>query len=115
MPEFYLFVYKNVFNTGLPLKPTVEMIPCQSIKLTVNDFKLSMECTPHDNNFEYRWEKKNERITSRSQGINSRYLTISDLRPADSGEYRCIVSNSTGAISSDYSILSVEGLFNMYI
>ena len=89
------------------------MLPGQLIKLTVNDFRLSMECTPHGNNFEYRWEKKNERINSRSQGINSRYLTISDLRPADSGEYQCIVSNSTGAISSDYSTLTVEGLLNI--
>ena len=85
------------------------MIPGQLIKLTVNDFRLSMECIPHGNNYDYKWEKKNENITPRFRGINSRHLIINGLRPADSGEYRCIVSNSTGTIISDYSLLTVEG------
>ena len=93
---------------GLPEKPTVEMIPGQLIKLTVNDFRLSMECLSHGNDFEYKWEKKNENNIPRSQNINST-LIIRDLRPADSGEYRCIVSNSTGIIKSDYTPLTVEG------
>ena len=93
---------------GLPEKPTVEMIPGQLIKLTVNDFRLSMDCISHGNNFEYKWEKKNENNIPRSQNINYT-LIINDLRPADSGEYRCIVSNSTGIIKSDYTLLTVEG------
>ena len=84
------------------------MIPGQLIKLTVNDFRLSMECIPHGSDFEYKWEKKNEGNIPRSQGINSS-LIITDLRPADSGEYQCIVSNSTGIIKSDYMLLTVEG------
>ena len=67
---------------------------------------------PYGNDFEYRWEKKNEKNISNYQGVNSRDLVITDLRPEDSGEYRCIVSNSTGVISSDYSLLNVEGLCN---
>ena len=69
-----------------------------------------MDCIPHGNNYEYKWEKKNENIAPRSRSINSRHLIINDLRPADSGEYRCIVSNSTGIIISDYSLLTVEGM-----
>ena len=95
---------------GLPLKPTVEMIPGQLIKLTVNNFRLSMKCMHHGNDFEYKWEKRNEKNIPRSRGINSRHLIINDLRPADSGEYWCILSNSTGVISSDYFLLTVEGL-----
>ena len=85
----------------------VKMIPGQLIKLTVNDFRLSMECIPHGSDFEYKWEKKYESNIPRSQGINSS-LIITDLRPADSGEYRCVVSNSTGIIKSDYILLTVE-------
>ena len=92
----------------------VEMIPGQLINLTVNDFRLLMDCIPHGN-YEYKWEKKNENIISRSRGINSRHLIINDLRPVDSGEYRCIVSNSTGIIMSDYSLLTVEGIIFLYI
>ena len=92
----------------MPEKPTVEMIPGQLIKLTVNDFRLSMDCISHGDDFEYKWEKKNENNIPRSQNINST-LIINDLRPADSGEYRCIVSNSTGIIKSDYTLLTVEG------
>ena len=99
---------KSNLMIGVPEKPMVEMIPGQLIKLSVNDFGLSMECISHGNDFEYKWEKKNENNIPRSQNINS-LLIITDLRPADSGEYRCIVSNSTGTIISDYKLLTVEG------
>ena len=95
----------------MPEKPLVEMTPSHLIKLTVNDFRLSMECIPRGNSYDYKWEKKNENITPRSRGINSRHLIINDLRPADSGEYRCIISNSTGVIISEYSLLTVEGTY----
>ena len=91
------------------------MLPDQLIKLTVNNFVLSMKCTFYTNGFEYKWEKKNERNISRAQGINSRQLTITNLKPEDSGEYRCILSNSTGVIMSDYSLLTVKGLFCSYM
>ena len=90
------------------------MLPGQLIKLTVNNFVLSMKCTFYANDFEYRWEKKNERNISRAQGRNSRQLTITNLMPDDSGEYRCILSNSTGVIMSDYFLLTVKGLFCSY-
>ena len=102
------------FSTlGVALKPTVQMSPDNLITLTVNNFRLSLKCDiPNGNDFEYRWEKENGKNISRSQGINSRNLIITDLKPEDSGEYRCIVSNSTGVISSDYSLLTVKGLCN---
>ena len=38
-------------------------------------------------------------------------LTITNLRPEDSGEYRCIISNATGNIASSYSELIVRGMY----
>ena len=97
------------------MKPKVEMFPGQLINLTVNNFQLSMKCILFGNQFVHRWEKRNKTTIPRSQGINSRMLTINDLRPEDSGEYRCIVSNSTGIIFSDYKPLTIEGLEYMYV
>ena len=42
--------------------------------------------------------------------INSSKLTIVKLKPEDAGEYRCIMSNSTGQIASNYSLVTVKGL-----
>ena len=99
------------YYVGITLKPTVEMTPGNLITLSVNNFRLSLKCgTPNGNDFKYKWERKNETNILKSQGIDSRDLIITDLRPEDSGEYRCIVSNSTGVISSDYSQLIVKGL-----
>ena len=107
-----LFLFFNpTISIGIPPKPVVEMTPGHLIKLTVNNFKLLMKCTLYADGFEYKWEKKNERNIPRAESINSRQLTISNLKPEDSGEYRCIISNSTGVIMSDYSPLTVKGLF----
>lgn len=94
---------------GIPPKPVVKMQPGQLINLTVNNFILSMKCTSYAVGFEYKWEKKNEKNISRAQDINARQLIITNLKTEDSGEYRCIISNSTGVIISDYSLLTVQG------
>jgi len=99
----------------VPLKPVIEMIPGNVIKLTTNNFRLSMKCIPHNNDSEYKWEKKGEKDIPRSQRTNSSDLFITDLKPEDSGEYRCRMSNSTGVIFSDYSLLTVKGLFKQVI
>ena len=94
---------------GIPPKPAVKMQPSQLINLTVNNFVLSMKCTFYADGFEYIWEKKNEKNIPRAQDINARQLTITNLKTEDSGEYQCIISNSTGVIMSDYSLLTVQG------
>ena len=66
-----------------------------------------MRCAPNEKNFNYLWQKKNNDLIHRAKGIHSSELTIINLRPEDSGEYRCIVSNSTGRIASSYSKLIV--------
>ena len=68
-----------------------------------------MTCMPHSNNFNYLWKRKAALLPSRAQGIHKSHMTITNLMPEDSGEYRCVLSNATGTISSDYFKLSVEG------
>ena len=74
-----------------------------------NDFTLSMACIPHENSMEYLWERKAGLLPSRAQGIHTSHMTITNLMPEDSGEYRCVLSNATGTIVSDYFKLTVEG------
>ena len=59
--------------------------------------------------YSYTWMKKKDILPSRAQGINSPYLNIINLKPKDSGDYQCIVSNRTGRISSEFSTVNVIG------
>ena len=70
-----------------------------------------MKCIPHSSHlhYTYTWIKKNEVLPSRAQGINSSHLTIVNLKPKDSGDYQCVVSNSTGKISSNFTAVKIIG------
>ena len=70
-----------------------------------------MQCGHYSEDFNYHWEKKNDMIYLRAQGVNSYQLIITNLTVEDSGEYRCAMSNSTGKIFSDYSLVTIKGLF----
>ena len=95
---------------GVPPKPTVVVRPGPLIKLGVNNYVIRMRCLPQDNNFSYKWERKNNQLPSNALNINTEQLTITNLKPGDSGEYRCIMSNSTGQIASNYTLVTVKGL-----
>ena len=99
---------------GVPLKPVVSVQPGQIINLTVNDFTLSMQCGHYDKDFDYQWEMKNGKIHLRAQGVNSHQLNITNIKPEDSGEYRCAMSNSTGKLFSDYILITITGLLIVY-
>ena len=79
------------------------------VNLTVNNYNLTMKCSPDKDNFDYKWIRKNEVFPSRAQGINTSQLIIVNLKPEDSGDYQCVMSNSTGAISSNFSTVYVIG------
>lgn len=80
------------------------------MELTDNNSTLLMKCLSYKINFDFKWEKKNNKLPVRAQGVNSQQLTIINLNPKDSGEYRCIVSNSTGILASDYLLVTIKGL-----
>ena len=73
-----------------------------------------MKCLPNnyttnENDFNYKWIRKNNTLPSRAQGVNTSQLTIVNLKPDDSGDYQCVMSNSTGTISSNFSTVSITG------
>ena len=104
-----IFNFSICLHVGTPTKPTVTVLPGKQIELTNNNSILIMKCS-YNMNLNYKWEKKNNRLPSRAQGVNTKQLTITKLRPKDAGEYRCIVSNSTGMIASEYLLVTVKGL-----
>ena len=79
------------------------------VNLTVNNYNLTMKCLPNNNNFNYKWIKKNEALPSRAKGASTSQLTIVNLKPDDAGDYQCAMSNSTGTISSNFSTVSIRG------
>ena len=79
------------------------------VNLTVNNYNLTMKCLPDNSKFNYKWIKKNETLPLRAQGANTSQLTIVNLKPEDSGYYQCVMSNSTGTISSNFSTVYVIG------
>ena len=89
--------------------PLLVMFPSSSVNLDISTFNLSMKCFPEDSKFQYTWEKQNDILPSRAQGIYSSHLLITSLRAEDAGKYRCIQSNFTGRIASEYSTLTVTG------
>ena len=79
------------------------------VNLTVNNYNLTIKCLPNKKNFNYKWIKKDNVLLSRAQGVNTSQLTIVNLKPEDSGDYQCVMSNSTGTISSDFFTVNVRG------
>ena len=84
------------------------------VNLTVNDYNLTMKCSPNKDDFNYKWIKKNEALPSRAQGVNTSQLTIVNLKPKDSGDYQCVMINNTGTISSSFSTVNVIGKKHNY-
>ena len=76
------------------------------VNVTINNYNLTMKCLPNKNN---KWIRKNNVLPSRAQGANTSKLTIFNLKPEDSGDYQCVMSNTTGTINSNYSTVSITG------
>ena len=79
------------------------------VNLTMNNHNLTMKCLSNMSNFNYKWTKRSNVLPSRAQGVNTSQLTIVNLKPKDSGDYQCVMSNSTGTISSNFSTVIITG------
>lgn len=95
-------------NTEYPPPPPVIMT-MPVVRLTINDYTLTIKCLSNLINFNYKWIRKYNALPSRAQGTKTSQLTIVNLRPRDSGDYQCVMSNSTGKISSNFSTINITG------
>jgi outer membrane protein assembly factor BamB len=58
----------------------------------------------------YQWQKNNTNIS----GANSATLSLNSVVVSDSGNYRCVVSNTAGSATSDNATLTVVNFFKKW-
>ena len=92
-----------------PSPPVVMINQYPVVNLTMNNNNLTMKCSSSMSNFNYKWIKKDHVLPIRAQEVNTSQLTIVNLRPEDSGDYQCVMSNSTGTISSEFFTINIRG------
>lgn len=66
--------------------------------------------------YNYAWERSGNKSLplQRMEGVHSPQMTIKNLTPEDSGSYRCIVSNHTGTIESEYENVTAKGIYYLF-
>ena len=57
----------------------------------------------------YNWERQNGVIPSDSTGVHTDTLTLINLQPEDTGNYRCVATNASGSSQSNYAHLTING------
>ena len=79
---------------------------------------FTCQATSGDGDITYLWQRVDngsELDLSRTRGINSNELIISNVSPDDAGSYVCIASNKNGQTKSRKAILDVQGLCTLLI
>jgi len=67
---------------------------------------VTFTCLAEGDGLSYSWERQGSKLPL---STTTHTLVISGVREEDSGNYRCIVENRFGHVSSDYASLNVTG------
>jgi len=57
----------------------------------------------------HHWERWSGSIPPSATGVDTNTLTISNPRPNDAGDYRCVATNGYDKVMSDYATLTIIG------
>jgi len=90
-------------HIGLGVSPSITTQPTDTTTTpgTTVSFKIVSKGTA----LTYQWQKNNTDIPNQKSAI----LTITNVKPSDSGMYSCIITNSCGQITSSQAKLTVNG------
>jgi hypothetical protein len=98
---------KLTVNSSAGLPPTIQAQPDDQSVNVGSEVSFIISATG-DAPLSYQWYKDNEPITS----ATSDTFTISSVQLSDSGNYKCVVSNNAGDITSKEAILTVNSQAN---
>ena len=74
--------------------------------LLTGDETVTFTCLAEGEGLSYSWERQGSQLPFNA---TTHILVISGPREEDSGNYRCIVRNRFGEVSSDYASFNVTG------
>ena len=80
-----------------------------NVSIIYGNESVRLMCLAIGKNVTYSWERENMLLPNTARGQNSSILTLPDLRPSHSGNYRCKVSNINGSVFSNYAHVNVTG------
>ena len=82
-----------------------------TIDLVNDNTNVSLSCEV-DGASSYNWERQNDVISSDSTRVNTNTLTLINLQPEDAGNYRCVATNTSGSIESNYATVTINGEYS---
>jgi len=93
----------------LEIRPVIITHP-SSVIITVSNENESLSLTCEAKGATtYYWERQDGSIPAGSTGQDNKTLTLVNVKPMDTGSYRCIVGNKCDNNFSDYATITVNG------
>jgi len=81
-----------------------------TVNVESNTMSVSLTCET-DGATSYEWERDDGTMPSGATGVYTDTLTLVNLQPCDTGNYRCVASNENNVSSpSKYAKITIKGL-----